>query len=636
VVWGVVLSAAIGSLFACTTSPSRPRNPALRDPPASSDAAPSGPSSTVDAQAGAPPADRPPIDPASPACPPAPAVRKNAGAICACDNECATGFCQEGSCCMGGACGKRALGAPCQRNDQCESSQCADGVCCTVACSGICVSCNQPDRTGECMPVPAGQRDPREGCTREGEETCGLTGYCNGQGGCAKYAPGTACGAASCSGPRTFVPAGECDGGGICVKGEALECTPFTCEGGACRSSCVMDVDCVPPNVCTAGRCGLRGKGQACTAGEQCQSGFCVDGVCCENACTGRCQYCASPSSRGTCAPVRAGAPDPRAAAGLTDPALVCQDQGVGTCGNNGRCDGRGGCQRYENGATCRAARCETGPNAETGASICMNGSCRAPAAIGCAPFRGCTGNRCITQCGSDSQCASGFFCLDGTCGKRPTGGLCSRDGDCVSGICAQGRCCATECDSPCVACNLAGSLGTCSPVAAGAEDGDCGDPRCSSCDGMGGCTRSPGVACGNATCGNGPNRNAVVTPTCTEEGACQPLPRPCPMGELCRAAMCGCPPGRTRCETGCVDLQADRDNCGACGTTCLPLFQCEEGACVPPSCPPAFIRCGDDCINPRNDTAHCGRCDNNCATMDPPRACIAGTCTPSPMAPGF
>src|SRR6185436_18894773 len=142
-----------------------------------------------------------------------------------------------------------------------------------------------------------------------------------------------------------------------CVKGEPLECTPFTCEATTCRSSCVTDADCVPPNVCNQGRCGLRGKGQSCTAGDQCQTGFCVDGVCCDTACTGKCQFCAQPNARGTCTPVRAGAPDPRAAAGVTDPARVCVDQGVASCGTSGRCEGKSGCQKYKNVATCRAVR---------------------------------------------------------------------------------------------------------------------------------------------------------------------------------------------------------------------------------------------------------------------------------------
>ena len=39
----------------------------------------------------------------------------------------------------------------------------------TSPAAAACVSCNQPDRTGECMPVPAGQKDPREACRKEPE-----------------------------------------------------------------------------------------------------------------------------------------------------------------------------------------------------------------------------------------------------------------------------------------------------------------------------------------------------------------------------------------------------------------------------------------------------------------------------------
>jgi hypothetical protein len=604
VLLGLVLAGATGCM---TESARRPIPPTINPPPPAAkppDAAPAPPDG---------PYGNPPPTPDAPAgsttCETPPTTRKNAGEPCICDNECSTGYCQEGSCCSGAVCGKRAPGAPCQRPDQCESGYCADGVCCNVACGGSCVSCNQPERTGECVPVPAGQRDPRETCRKEPEETCGQSGFCNGQGGCAKYAPGTACGIAVCAGPRTFVPAGECDGDGLCVKGMALECTPFTCEGASCRSSCVADADCVPPHICADGRCGLRGKGQACTANDQCQTGFCVDGVCCDTACSGRCEFCAQPNARGTCSQVRAGAPDPRAAAGITDPARVCVDQGVGTCGTNGRCDGRGGCQRYDNGLTCRPARCETGPNAETGPSICMNGSCRAPEAITCAPFRGCTGTRCITQCGSDGQCASGFFCVEGKCGKRPTGGVCSRGTDCVTGICAQGRCCASACNAPCQACNVAGHLGTCSPVLAGTEAAACGDPRCSACDGMGNCTRDTGAVC-NRTCAMG---SAVVTHTCTAEGACQPgEPAACAaMGQACRMGACACPGNQVVCAGGpdgrgiCVNLMNNPQHCGACGTVCPADATCRAGSCA---CPRERPLCGNVC------------CDGSC---------IGGLCVP-------
>jgi hypothetical protein len=552
------------------------------------------PPGTIDssAEAGGPSTDAPTYPDAPPlgdardgggtACTSDPGIPRRDGEACICDGQCASGSCQQGVCCAGSGCGRRALGEPCQRAEQCESGACADGVCCNVACEGTCVSCNQPQRNGDCMPVPAGQKDPRARCPTQAAETCGLTGFCNGQGGCSKYAPTTPCGMSACSGPYTFIPGGECDGEGRCIKGQALECTPFTCEGATCRSNCVTNADCVAPHVCAEGRCGLRGKGQACSSGDQCGTGNCVDGVCCENACQGRCLFCAAPDSRGTCAPVRAGAPDPRAAAGVTNPALICLDQGVAACGTNGRCDGSGGCQRYDNGSICRAARCDSGANAETGDSLCMNGTCRAPAAVGCAPYRGCTGARCLTRCGGDDQCASGFFCVDGLCGKRPTGSPCTRGSDCLSTNCAQGRCCATPCDAACRACNLAGSLGTCAPVAASAEDTRCGDSRCSGCDGNGACTRTPGASCGDLACGTGANQNATVTSTCNAAGACILTPTPCPMGETCSMGACGCGGTRARCQDVCVDLQTNHDNCGECGNSCN-AFRCVNGGCVPP-----------------------------------------------------
>jgi hypothetical protein len=527
-----------------------------------------------------------------------PATLKTAGEDCSCDNECANGFCQDGACCTGAACGKRPAGAPCQMPDQCDSGFCADGVCCNVACTGACVSCNQQDRMGECVPVPAGLPDVHGGCRMDPPDSCGQSGFCNGQGGCAKHPPGTTCGLGTCDDGRTLLGASECDGDGTCVAASALDCAPFTCQAGACRGSCASNADCTAPAVCTAGSCGMRGRGQACTTGDQCQSTFCVDGVCCDSACGGRCRSCALPSARGTCTPVPANAPDPRAAAGQQGND-VCVDEGPASCGTDGRCDGSGGCQRYRNGTVCRAGRCDTGSNSETPAAVCDDGQCRTPAARSCAPYRGCSGARCISQCGSDSQCASGNVCSGGSCGRRPRGAACSRDGDCADpGICAQGRCCDRACNGTCMACNVEGSLGTCRPVPAMGADptGTCRDDTCTNgCDGNGGCLRErPGTTCRPASCGAG----GITRSTCNAAGACTSTTTACPAGQVCMGDRCA-PPAKKGLGEACVAGAECASNACVAGRCCAsacagPCKVCTAGSnwtCVNA---PASTPCGD------------------------------------------
>ena len=413
---------------------------------------------------------------------------KAAGEACACAIECTTGACERGVCCAGAACGGlRPLAAACEGSSECVSGFCADGVCCNVACTGACVACNLTDREGECAPMPAGSEDRHGVCRRDSPETCGQSGICNGQGGCAKYALGTACRLSSCSGREQFVPASLCDGDGVCVHGTSLSCEPSTCEGGGCLASCTTSTQCVAPASCVSGSCGPKGIGQDCGTGDQCQSGNCVDGVCCETACTGRCTFCAAPDSRGRCVPVRAGTMDQRAARGESNPALICADQGPSSCGTNGRCDGQGGCQRYRDGTVCRDGSCDAGNNTATAAGTCNDGSCQVPPARSCAPYQGCSGLGCRNSCGTDGQCSAGNVCTAGDCGKRPDGAVCSRASECASNNCAQGRCCNGPCGGTCQSCALPGREGECSNVPVGGADpaGICRDDACSNgCDG--------------------------------------------------------------------------------------------------------------------------------------------------------
>ena len=47
--------------------------------------------------------------------------------------------------------------------------------------------------------------------------------------------------------------------------------------------------------------------GASCTDGQQCNSGFCVDGVCCESACANTCGSCNAEDAEGTCTPYAVG-----------------------------------------------------------------------------------------------------------------------------------------------------------------------------------------------------------------------------------------------------------------------------------------------------------------------------------------
>ena len=121
----------------------------------------------------------------------------------------------------------------------------------------------------------------------------------------------------------------------------------------AARDGGAMDVQVreTAPPVCTIAPVDKLANGYACACASECQSGFCVDGVCCSGACTGTCQRCNLPGSPGLCAPIPAGLP----------PAIPgqCPQEPAAGCGLDGTCDGSGGCRKYPDGAVCAPGSCE-------------------------------------------------------------------------------------------------------------------------------------------------------------------------------------------------------------------------------------------------------------------------------------
>src|SRR5690606_23974280 len=141
----------------------------------------------------------------------------------------------------------------------------------------------------------------------------------------------------------------------------------------------------------------------------QCASGYCVDGVCCNSACTGQCEACNLPGQAGVCLPV-SGAP-----VGSRTPCA-----GDGVCG--GVCDGtnRFACAYPGAGTECRAASCSE--STATLAAYCDGaGSCPQPQTVDCPD--GCDGTLCAgAACTVNTDCPDGQVCRAGVCG--PAGDL--------------------------------------------------------------------------------------------------------------------------------------------------------------------------------------------------------------------
>jgi hypothetical protein len=74
------------------------------------------------------------------------------------------------------------------------------------------------------------------------------------------------------------------------------------CQAGTCKLNCQAgwyDFDGIFTNGCEHN--GLKNQGDACSYGWTCNTGKCVDGYCCNSACTGECNRCDVAGSVGTC-----------------------------------------------------------------------------------------------------------------------------------------------------------------------------------------------------------------------------------------------------------------------------------------------------------------------------------------------
>jgi hypothetical protein len=307
-------------------------------------------------------------------------------------------------------------------------------------------------------------------------------------------------------------------------------------------------------------------------------------------------------------------------ALGAVDPRGVCADTGARSCGDDGRCDGAGACQRYPAQTVCAASSCQG--STYTPISTCDGqGTCVAPTSLDCTPFSCDTaGGRCAANCPSgDAICVAGAYCTgDEEClPQKPIGAACASNHECTTGECIDGVCCATACGNACTSCALPGQVGTCAPVPAGMVDPQA---RCAmtdvstcgldgTCDGAGACHRYvAGTVCAYPSCSGA---ILFTAQTCDGAGTCQP-----PGVSICVPYACDA--SRGACNTTC-----------ASPSDCAPGQPCNNGICGAP--PPETCRSDAECASGfcTENVCCASRCDNPCFSCAVKGS--IGTCVPDP-----
>jgi hypothetical protein len=148
------------------------------------------------------------------------------------------------------------------------------------------------------------------------------------------------------------------------------------------------------------GQCGPNGT--SCTSNSQCGSGYCIVGICC---------------------------------------AANCTDQGVSTCGTDGKCESDGSKCKFYSGKACGNPSCFG--STLTPAPTCNGDGACVPSASGACPanFACANGTSCKTVCSAPSDCKN----INYTCGTigvtmgqclLKSGQPCSADDQCASDGC--------------------------------------------------------------------------------------------------------------------------------------------------------------------------------------------------------
>lgn len=431
---------------------------------------------------------------------------------------------------------------------------------------------------------------------------------------------------------RQFVSGGAStdDGGSAAAAGEP--------------SVDILPLDGVPP----------RSPGTACTSATECDSGSCVDGVCCRTSCDTVCTRCDAPGQEGECTVT---ASDPACSISCPD-ASECRTYGSGALSAN--CEAAGLCRSV---TECTPSDAPAGTACAGEAGECDGlGECvvagKKRLGEGCAADDECGQGNCVLGAGGQGICCD-VEC-DGLCRACGADGRCSQtprdDARCLAVDCPDDNLCRDYVDDFTV--NLCRGYGTCRGAADCTFDDLRAGAECA-CSAEG-CRLTQGAACSTgAECTSGAcEATSSGSLLCCAE-ACASQGLICAAdGSACvqcegAGAECTSPTLSQTCMTNALVAQSCGNGCdpatGLCtglranGSGCDAADQCQSGLCsldisganrcCDPGCEGSGRVCGIDgsCVCPANRVDVDGTCrllaGASCTTGND---CASGACTPT------
>jgi hypothetical protein len=508
------------------------------------------------------------------------------------------------------------------------------------------------------------------------------------------YAPSLPNGKQQC-GPNGACPTGyQCGPDNHCYKSGqvppadmsavppdmAMACTATSCKGGpkpVCDTGSGACVECLMDDNCPSGKvCDNKACVAGCNAGHGCPDGggMCdvtskMCKVCMKDAdCGGGTPRCdTSTGNCVECLPMNDNCPMGKFC-GQVNSVYTCQT-GCQTVADCPKLDGGGMqdcCNHVCVDTDVDGQNCGMCAN-DCGKESCCGGKCSdVTMDVGNCGLCGnaCTGKNAVWSCATSmcnvTSCSQGFGDCNGSAGDGCESTLatdvnnCSKcnmkcafanaTASCVAGACGIAMCNAGfgNCDGSlmngCEAstasdvnnCGMCGMKCAFANASATCVNGKCVMGACSV--GFGDCDKNPANGCEVNLTNDVNNCNACNMKCAAAANATVGC-----SGSKCVIASCAA--NFKDCDgaegNGCeINITADPNNCGGCGTKCTPganvaAMGCAASACTIASCNPGFGNCNnvvaDGCeTNTTNNNAHCGSCATMCSMS---QNCVNSAC---------